>query len=142
MITKVIDKSIYPELLEVWESAVKATHDFLIEEDFNFFKSQIPLVYLPQLSIFSYTLNNEIVGFMGIDGNKLEMLFIHNSYRGKGIGKSLLKYAIDILKIEKVDVNEQNIRAIGFYNKFGFKKIGLSKFDTTGKSYPINHMSL
>lgn len=142
MITKVIDKSIYPELLEVWESAVKATHDFLIEEDFNFFKSQIPLVYLPQLSVFSYTLNNEIVGFMGIDGNKLEMLFIHNSYRGKGIGKSLLKYAIDILKIEKVDVNEQNIRAIGFYNKFGFKKIGLSKFDTTGKSYPIIHMSL
>ena len=31
---------------------------------------------------------------MGIDGNKLEMLFIKNSQKGKGLGKQLLNYGI------------------------------------------------
>ena len=39
------------------------------------------------------------------------MLFIHPEYRGKKIGKALLKYAIDTLHVTKVDVNEQNEQA-------------------------------
>jgi putative acetyltransferase len=36
------------------------------------------------------------------------MLFIHPKLRGKGIGKILLRYAINTLGINKVDVNEKN----------------------------------
>lgn len=55
------------------------------------------------------------MGFMGVYETTLEMLFVDNQYQGKGIGKELLTYAIQRLGINKVDVNEQNIQAVGFY---------------------------
>lgn len=70
------------------------------------------------------------------------MLFIDPEYRGKKIGKTLLNYSIDKLKVNKVDVNEQNEQAVGFYKHFGFEIISRSKLDATGKPYPILHMKL
>lgn len=72
----------------------------------------------------------------------LEMLFIDPEYRGKKIGKILLNYSIDNLNVTKVDVNEQNEQAIGFYKHFGFEVIGHSELDSSGKPYPILHMEL
>ena len=54
--------------------------------------------------------NNNILGFMGISENNLEMLFIDPASIGQGVGKLLLLHAIANLKIAKVDVNEQNDR--------------------------------
>ena len=33
------EKKDYPVLIDIWESAVKATHDFLSDEDFEFYKT-------------------------------------------------------------------------------------------------------
>ena len=57
---------------------------------------------------------------MGIAEGNLEMLFIDNKYRGAGIGKKLITYAIDNLQVTKVDVNEQNVQAVDFYEYMGF----------------------
>ena len=70
------------------------------------------------------------------------MLFIHPEYRGKGIGKTLLDYSIDKLKVTKVDVNEQNEQAVGFYKYCGFEVIKRSELDSSGKPYPTLHMEL
>ena len=70
------------------------------------------------------------------------MLFIHPAHRGKSIGKTLLEYAISNLKVTKVDVNEQNNDAIGFYKRYGFEAIGRSETDASGKPYPILHLEL
>jgi len=70
------------------------------------------------------------------------MLFIHPDYRRKGIGKCLLHYAISKLHITRVDVNEQNEQAVGFYEHAGFTTIARSELDGTGKPYPILHMVL
>ncbi len=59
--------------------------------------------------------NNNPIAFMGIEERKLEMLFIKNSERGKGIGKKLLNYGIDNYSINRLAVNEQNIKAKSFY---------------------------
>ena len=53
----------YPAIMEIWESAVKATHDFLAEEDFNYFKEAIPRDYLPHLEVYLITEDNESKGF-------------------------------------------------------------------------------
>ena len=39
------------ELLDVWESAVRATHDFNSEEDLQLYKKAIPERYLPELCV-------------------------------------------------------------------------------------------
>jgi len=130
----------YPRIMEIWESAVKATHGFLAEEDFIYFKEVIPKDYLPNLEVFLLIENRESVGFSSVSEGNLEMLFIHNEYRSKGYGKSLFQFMDETNGITKVDVNEQNYQAIGFYEKLGFKKAGRSENDGSGKDYPIIHM--
>ena len=136
-------KSEYKSVVEVWEASVRATHHFLQEEDILFFKPLILNNYLDAVTLKCVkNENKEIIAFLGIAENNLEMLFIHPDYRGKKIGKSLLDFAIDKLDVTKVDVNEQNKQAVGFYLYYGFKVISRSEIDSTGKPYPILHMEL
>lgn len=132
----------YPKIMKIWESAVKATHDFLAEEDFNHFKEVIPRDYLPNLEVYLITENEDAKGFASVAEGNLEMLFIHDEARGKGLGKTLYQCMKDKTGLTKVDVNEQNPQAIGFYEKMGFKQVGRSEKDGSGKDYPIIHMSL
>ncbi|WP_034752312.1 GNAT family N-acetyltransferase [Chryseobacterium daeguense] len=132
----------YPRIMQIWESAVKATHSFLSEEDFNYFKQVIPRDYLPHLEVYLISENNEAQGFASVAEGNLEMLFIHNDVRGKGFGKKIYHFMKEKTGLTKVDVNEQNLQAIGFYEKLGFKKTGRSEKDGSGKDYPIIHMSL
>ena len=82
----------YPRIMEIWGSAVKATHDFLAEEDFTYFKEAIPKDYLPNLEVFLLIENGKPVGFSSVSEGSLEMLFVHNDYRGEGYGKSLFQF--------------------------------------------------
>lgn len=70
------------------------------------------------------------------------MLFILNEARGKGVGKVLLRYAIDQLGATKVDVNEKNLLTVGFYEQMGFKLTSRSPVDDMGKPFPILRMAL
>ncbi|WP_110955429.1 GNAT family N-acetyltransferase [Anaerosinus massiliensis] len=133
----------YEALIHIWESSVRATHDFLKEEDLQFYKPLILNEYFYQVKLFCHKNSNcEITGFMGIAEDKLEMLFIHPVSRGNGIGKALLNYAIEQEKVKLVDVNEQNAQAVEFYKHMGFSVVNRSEFDGAGKHYSILHMEL
>lgn len=132
----------YPRIMGIWESAVQATHHFLSEEDFLYFKEIIPKEYLPNLDVYLISDNKEVQGFASVAEGNLEMLFIHDDARGKGLGKKLYQFMKDNTRLTKVDVNEQNPQAIGFYEKMGFRQTGRSEKDGSGKDYPIIHMSL
>lgn len=138
-----ISASEYKEVVDIWEASVRATHDFLKEEDIAYFKPLILEHYLDAVQLKAWRdENNKILGFSGAADGNLEMLFIHPDSRGKGIGKALLEYSITNLNVTKVDVNEQNEQAVGFYLKQGFTQIGRSEKDPTGKPYPILHLQL
>jgi putative acetyltransferase len=138
-----IDKSAYQEVVDVWELSVRATHHFLKEEDIAYFKPLILNSYLDAVELRCVKkADGKIIGFSGVADANLEMLFIHPDARGSGIGKLLLAYAIKEQGVTKVDVNEDNQQALGFYEKFGFKTYSRSALDGTGKPYPILHMRL
>jgi len=46
------------------------------------------------------------------------------------------------LNAERLDVNEQNPQALGFYLHEGFEVIGRSETDGLGQPYPLLHMKL
>ena len=140
MIRKIKDTD-YPRLIEIWESAVLNTHDFLKEEDFLYYKKQLP-VYFQYVTLLGFEQEGILAGFMGIAEENLEMLFVDNEYRGTGIGKKLIAYATANLHVTKVDVNEQNTQAVGFYKYMGFNIVRRSELDGEGKEYPILHMQL
>ncbi|PZX49153.1 GNAT family N-acetyltransferase [Algoriphagus chordae] len=133
----------YPEVVDLWELSVRATHGFLKEEDIAFFKPLILNVYLNAVELNSVRADSgQILGFSGVAEGNLEMLFVHPDFAGKGIGKTLLHHAIKHQLVTKVDVNEQNPKAIKFYLKNGFEILGRSELDGTGKPYPILHLEL
>lgn len=134
-----IEVTDYPRLIEIWESAVLSTHDFLKEEDFLYYKKRLP-VYFQHVNLLGFEQGGVIVGFMGIAEGNLEMLFVHDDCRGTGIGKNLLAYAVANLQVTKVDVNEQNAQAVGFYKCMSFSILRRSELDGEGKEYPILHM--
>lgn len=70
------------------------------------------------------------------------MLFLDPKYFGQGLGRKLLNYAVQKLQANKVDANEQNVKARKFYQKFGFKTIGRTEKDEQGKNYPLLKMKL
>ncbi len=140
-INRVIEQDL-TEITNVWEASVRATHHFLKEEDIRFFKSQIAN-YIHKVEAFCIkNTDNNIVGFIGIADKNIEMLFIHPSERGKGLGKKFLHFAFDQFDANKVDVNEQNEQALFFYQKMGFTIVCRDELDGSGKPYPILHLKL
>lgn len=134
-----VKKTDYPILVDIWESAVLSTHDFLKKEDFLYYREHLP-TYFQYVTLYGYEQDGRLVGFIGVAENNIEMLFVHNDYRYKGVGKRLVMYAIEKLQVCKVDVNEQNIQAVGFYQHREFSVITRSDLDAEGKAYPILHM--
>jgi putative acetyltransferase len=131
----------FTELARLWEASVRATHHFLTEENIRFFKPLIREQYLQMVALYC-TRNSDgtIAGFIGIADRKVEMLFVAPGMRGKGIGKLLLRFAIDQLHVNAVDVNEQNPQATGFYLHEGFEITGRSETDSLGKPFPLLHL--
>lgn len=130
-------------LLKIWENSVLATHFFLSETEVNKIKEYVPsaLSAVKHL-IIAENYFKETGAFMGIEDNRLEMLFILPSERKKGIGKRLLIYGIQNYNINEVTVNEQNPQAIGFYKHMGFEIYKRTDFDEQGNSYPLLYMKL
>jgi len=130
-------------LLEVWETAVRATHDFLARGEIGRLR---PLVLQAlALSPDVFCLRDEAgdaYAFLGMDGDEIAMLFVHAGHRGQGAGRLLVRHAIDALGARRVDVNEQNAQGVGFYRAMGFVPVGRSPVDGQGSPYPLLHMAL
>ena len=133
----------FPRVMEVWEMSVRATHHFLSEADIQFLKPLIPdaLSHVAELACVRDGAG-QVAGFVGVEGDKVEMIFIHPAWRGQGAGSRLLKYAVEVLGAQSVDVNEQNEQAVGFYLRMGFEVEGRSELDGTGKPFPLLHLRL
>ena len=130
-------------LLEVWEDSVRATHLFLSNEEIKNIKKYVPKA-LERVSylVIMKNENNMPIAFMGIEDTKLEMLFIKNSERGKGLGKQLLNDGIENYNVNELAVNEQNSNAKEFYEHMGFKIYKRTEIDEQGNPYPILYMKL
>ena len=133
----------YDEILEVWEASVRHTHHFLTEEHIQFYKPLVRNHYLPAVELYIIRdAGRKIVAFMGLSDELIEMLFVNPGEQGKGYGKRLLEYATRKKQLDKVDVNEQNEKALSFYLHMGFQIIGRDATDGMGKPYPILHLQL
>lgn len=114
--------SLVEQLLIVWENSVKATHLFLSDNEIETIKNYVPEALRNISHLLIAQNENEVpVAFMGIENQKLEMLFISPEERGKGLGKKLLQYGIENYSINELAVNEQNPQAKGFYEHMGFQ---------------------
>jgi len=133
----------FERLVAVWESSVRATHHFLLESDIAALRPQLLNAYLPNLKVVVARDEDGVIhGFLGVDENRIEMLFVDDASRGEGVGKMLLQYAIAEFSVNEVDVNEQNPQGVAFYRHMGFEQVGRSERDGQGNPFPLLHMRL
>lgn len=137
------NETLIKTLLIVWENSVRATHTFLSNEEIEKIKQYVPQALSSISNLIIDTDENENpIAFMGIENQKLEMLFITSEHRGKGIGKKMLLYGIENYKVNNLAVNEDNPQAKGFYEHIGFKVYQRNELDDQGNPYPILYMKL
>ena len=126
-------------LLTIWESSVKATHDFLSDQDIIMLRPTV-LKARRDIPVLLLAVEEETpVAFLGMHGDKVEMLFVDARCRGMGTGGMLMYHALK-RGARQVDVNEQNRQALGFYRHMGFVVSGRDEKDGLGLPFPILHL--
>lgn len=134
----------HERLTELWEAAVRASHSFLSEADIQMFRPLVLAGYLPSAAWLRVARDGggQPVGFVGVDADKVEMLFVDPACHGQGVGRALLLRAIDERGARRVDVNEQNPGAVAFYQRMGFVVEARSERDGLGMPFPLLHLRL
>ncbi len=130
------------QVLTIWEKSVLATHSFLASPDFEEIKELVSSINFGDFQVFCLTNKNIVSGFIGVADKKIEMLFLDPKYFGQGLGQKLLNFAVKELNADKLDVNEQNTKALKFYQKSGFEIFERTDKDDQGRSYPLLRMKL
>lgn len=130
----------WAQLHALWYASVKASHNFLTDADISAI-SPLVLEGLHNTCVYvAMSPDRHICGFIGISGQKIEMLFIHPHYFGQGYGTILVRHVEELHGINSVDVNEQNGKALQFYLHLGFAVSGRSACDSSGAAFPLLHL--
>ena len=127
-------------LVAVWEGSVRAMHDFLSEGEVERIGAMVPQAIAGVPTLLVCVQDDGPVGFLGMDGTFIEMLFVSAACRGQGIGRSLVERAIADYGATEVSVNEQNPQAVGFYERMGFTTYRRTDTDGEGAPYPLLFM--
>ena len=130
------------QLVDVWERSVRETHTFLSEAEVAEIKPFVPQALTGVETLVVAEKDDAPVGFMGVEGGRLEMLFLDPAVRGCGLGRRLLEHGIARLGVTELTVNEQNPQAVGFYEHLGFKTYRRAELDEEGRPYPLLYMRL
>lgn len=127
-------------LTALWEASVRVTHHFLRETDIENLKPYVTEELASIKHLYVAVGVNAPTAFIGIQNEKIEMLFVLPQHLRKGIGKRLVDMAVKNHKVIFVDVNEQNPEARAFYEKLGFVEFGRTEMDEQGNPFPIIEM--
>ena len=136
------DDELIDKLYIIWEKSVRATHLFLKEDDIINISKYIKKYLIEIKHLIIAEIENNIIGFMGTENKKLEMIFLDPEVIGNGIGRKLIQYAAYNYDIEEVSVNEQNTNAYNFYKHIGFEDYKRDEYDDLGNNFPIIYMKL
>lgn len=107
------------EVMEIWKNENIRTHNFISKE---YWKNNYEYVkdILPNADIYVYIMNENIVGFIGVDNDYIEGIFVDINNQHNGIGTSLLNKIKEEKEKLNLSVYKKNINAIKFYKKNGF----------------------
>lgn len=134
------DNELVDRLWTIWRRSVEMTHTFLTNSDINNIAQYVPAAIKEIPVLLVAEIEGNIVGFAGVDQQKLEMLFFDPDVRGQGNGRQLVNYLIRNHRISEVCVNEQNPQAKGFYEYMGFQVYRRTSVDEQGNPFPLLYM--
>lgn len=107
------------QIMKIWLDTNIKAHHFI---DSSYWLKHYVAVekVLPQATVYVYDSNDRIQGFLGLNGDYIEGIFVDAKYQSKGIGRELLGYAKERHNKLLLNVYKRNERAAAFYLKEGF----------------------
>ncbi len=121
-------------LTELWLSASLEAHNFISSDFWQQNSEKMRHKYLPASENWVYCENDRILGFFSLFNDNLAALFVDPAAQSRGIGRKLLDHAKVLRPNLSLNVYEQNIRAVSFYSRNGFRVIQAQKDPHTGHS--------
>lgn len=120
MIRKMEEKDI-PDVLQIWLETNIRAHNF-IEKEYWTGNYEMVKQILPEVEVYVYEdeKNGQIAGFIGMNNQYVEGLFVKESAQSRGIGKQLLDHAKSRKTELRLGVYQKNVRAMRFYLRENF----------------------
>ena len=101
------------------DTNIKA-HNFIPAEYWKSnFKSVKEALLLAEVYVYEY--DTEIQGFIGLNDEYIEGIFVRDEMQSQGIGKLLLNFVKEKKTKLYLNVYQKNTRAIHFYQREGFE---------------------
>ena len=123
------------KVADIWLKTNLEAHEFIPGQ---YWTSNYEAVkkMLPQAEVYVYEDNKIIQGFVGVQDEYIEGIFVSGKMQSHGIGKALLDYIKDKKARLQLNVYQKNVRAMSFYQREGFttQSEGLDEF-TGEKEY-------
>ena len=120
------------KVTDIWLDTNTKAHSFVPAQywknNFEFVKEA-----LLQAEVYVYENDNEIQGFIGLNDEYIEGIFVSDEVQSQGIGKILLNSVKNKRNELRLNVYQKNTRAISFYQReeFEIQRSGLD--DATGE---------
>ena len=133
-----LQKTDINRVADIWLKTNLKTHYFIPEQYWTN-NYEVVKEMLPQADVYVYEDDKIIQGFVGINDEYIEGIFVSDEMQSHGIGKILLDYMKDKKVRLQLNVYQKNVRAMSFYQREGFtiQSEGMDEF-TREKEYVMN----
>ena len=133
-----LQKADINRVADIWLKTNLKAHYFIPEQYWTN-NYEVVKEMLPQADVYVYEDDKIIQGFVGINDEYIEGIFVSDEMQSRGIGKMLLDYIKDKKDRLQLKVYQKNVRAMSFYQREGFTIQSESMDEFTGeKEYVMN----
>ena len=133
-----LQKADINRVADIWLKTNLKAH-FFIPEQYWISNYEFVREMLPQAEVYVYEDDKMIQGFIGINDEYIEGIFVSDEMQSRGIGKMLLDYIKDKKDRLQLKVYQKNVRAMSFYQREGFTIQSEEMDEFTGeKEYVMN----
>ncbi|MGO5541069.1 GNAT family N-acetyltransferase [Blautia sp. HCP3S3_H10_1] len=133
MIRQYVDGDI-DAVMQIWLNTNIQAHSFISpdywQSNFDMVKEMLPLA---EIYVHEVDSTNQIDGFIGLNNDYIEGIFVKEAAQSKGIGKQLLDYMKKVKSNLRLNVYKKNERAIQFYLREEFSIQSENVDDNTGE---------
>lgn len=121
-------------VMQIWLNTNIQAHDFISPDYWrNSFDSVKEMLPYAEIYVYEDDNTHRIKGFVGLNDNFIEGIFVKEAFQSNGIGKQLLNYVKNIKPQLSLSVYRKNEKAIYFYLREGFKTQFENIDDNTGE---------
>lgn len=116
---RVLEEKDVDTVAKIWLETNIKTHDFIAS---NYWKEHYEIIkdMFLQAEVYVYEIEKEIMGFIGLDKEYIEGIFVLDQYQKRGIGKALLNHVKAKKEHLSLNVYQKNLNAIQFYQREDF----------------------